>query len=55
MLLEDHGGGYSMLLVDFTIGSGNSGNKSINIGHDISPSFDALASWKITDIHEHAC
>ena len=32
MLLEDHGGGFSMLLVDFTIGSGNSGNKSIDIG-----------------------
>jgi hypothetical protein len=41
MLLEDHGGGFSMLLVDFTIGSGNSGNKSIDICHDISPSFDA--------------
>src|SRR5215510_10943919 len=41
MLLEDYGGGSCMLLVDFTIGSGNSGNKSINIGHDISPSFNA--------------
>jgi hypothetical protein len=30
-----------MLFVGFTIGSGNSGNKSIDIGHDISPQFGA--------------
>jgi hypothetical protein len=37
VFLEDESGGFSMLFVGFTIGSGNSGNKSIDIGHDISP------------------
>src|SRR5215467_1396067 len=33
VLLEDHSGGLGVLLVDFTMGSGNGRNKSIDIGH----------------------
>src|SRR6516225_597956 len=34
VLLEDHSGRFGVLLVDFTIGSRNGRNKSIDIGHD---------------------
>src|SRR5215467_1507202 len=32
--LKTYSGGFGVLLVDFTIGSGNGRNKSIDIGHD---------------------
>jgi hypothetical protein len=38
VLLEDDGSGFGMFLVDFAIGSGDGRNKSIDIGHDVSPS-----------------
>jgi hypothetical protein len=34
VLLKDHSGGFGVFLVDFTIGSRNGRNKSIDIGHD---------------------
>jgi hypothetical protein len=39
VLLEDDASGFCMLLVDFAIGGGDGRNKSIDIGHDVSPSF----------------
>src|SRR6266511_4393056 len=38
VLLEDDGSGFCMFLVDFAIGGGDGRNKSIDIGHDVSPS-----------------
>jgi hypothetical protein len=50
VLLEDDGGGFCMLLVDFAIGGGDCRYKSIDIGHDVSPSVWMVGLLKLSDV-----
>src|SRR5215470_2202840 len=50
VLLEDDGSGFCMFLIDLAIGGGNGRNKSIDIGHDLSPSGWMIGLPELCDV-----